>query len=103
MPIVIGRDIAKCCATANATAPRARTRMTEGTFGDAFSASDESGFDVFAPENVSPLVAWLASPAAQDISGQVFIVWGSEIAVAQGWTPVAKIDAGGKAWSVDDL
>jgi 3-oxoacyl-[acyl-carrier protein] reductase len=77
--------------------------MTEGTFGDAFSASDESGFDVFAPENVSPLVTWLCTPAAADISGQVFIVWGSEITVAQGWTPVAKIDAGGKAWTVDDL
>ena len=103
MAIVLGREMAKYGVTANAIAPRARTRMTEGTFGDAFSANDESGFDVFAPENVSPLVVWLASPAAQDISGQVFIVWGSEITVAQGWTPVAKIDAGGKAWTVDDL
>jgi len=103
MAIVLGREMAKYGVTANAIAPRARTRMTEGTFGDAFSANDESGFDVFAPENVSPLIAWLASPAAQDISGQVFIVWGAEITVAQGWTPVAKIDAGGKPWTIDDL
>jgi NAD(P)-dependent dehydrogenase (short-subunit alcohol dehydrogenase family) len=101
MAIVLGREMQKYGVTANAIAPRARTRMTENTFTEFGSAGE--GFDIFAPENVSPLVAWLASPAAANVSGQTFIVWGSEITLAQGWTPVAKIDAGGKAWTVDDL
>ena len=33
----------------------------------------------FAPENVSPLVGWLASPLAANVSGHVLIVWGREI------------------------
>jgi NAD(P)-dependent dehydrogenase (short-subunit alcohol dehydrogenase family) len=102
LTIVTGRELAKIGVTANAIAPRARTRMTEQTFGE-FGKAEEGGFDQMAPENVSPLVVWLAGPSAANISGQVFIVWGSEIAVCQGWTPVAKIDAGGKPWTVDDL
>ncbi len=65
--------------TANAFMPRARTRMNaDGPLAAVFK-KPESGFDVFAPENVTPLVGYLASPRAARISGQLFIVWNKEV------------------------
>jgi 3-oxoacyl-[acyl-carrier protein] reductase len=68
---------------ANAIAPRALTQMTEQLGG--FDAK-EGDFEVFAPENVSPLVAYLGSPASERVSGQVFVVWGRQISVLAGPT-----------------
>lgn len=68
--------------TANVLMPRARTRMNDsGPFAAMFQKPAE-GFDTFAPENVSPLVGWLASPLAANVSGQVFVVWGRDVTVA---------------------
>ncbi|MBM3672395.1 MAG: SDR family NAD(P)-dependent oxidoreductase [Actinobacteria bacterium] len=67
--------------TANAIAPRALTQMTEQLGG--FDTKD-GDFEVFAPENVSPLVAYLGSEASAKVSGQVFVVWGRQITVLKG-------------------
>jgi NAD(P)-dependent dehydrogenase (short-subunit alcohol dehydrogenase family) len=102
LTLATANALARYGVTANAIAPRALTRMTEHLQG--FDAS-EGDFDVFAPENVSPLVAYLASPAAAKISGQVFVVYGRMIDVLAGprverrvetddaWTPAAVGDA----------
>lgn len=72
--------------TANAIAPAARTRMTEGPFA-AMMKPPESGFDAWDPANVSPLLVWLGSAAARSVTGQVFEVQGGKISVATGWHP----------------
>jgi 3-oxoacyl-[acyl-carrier protein] reductase len=74
--------MAKYGITANAIAPRARTRMTDGT--NAFAAGpDETGWDPLGPENVTPLVAWLASPASANVTGQLFVAWGKTVRVME--------------------
>ena len=66
---------------ANAIMPRARTRMNDtGALADMFAKPAE-GFDTFAPEHVSPLVAYLASPEAGNVSGQVIVVYGKSMTV----------------------
>jgi 3-oxoacyl-[acyl-carrier protein] reductase len=79
MTMCAAQTLAKYGVTANAIMPRARTRMNDSGILAAMFAKPADGFDTFAPENVSPLVAFLASPRAAAVNGYVMIVWGKEI------------------------
>ena len=85
----------------NAVAPRARTRMTETVLGDLRPGEGE--FDEWDPGNIAPVVAWLASDAAADISGQVFVVFGDHLHLMGGWDLESSIDNQGRRWTVDTL
>ncbi len=101
LTLVFAREYGRFGVTANAIAPRARTRMTEDI---EFFKAPEGGeaFDRFAPENVSSIVAWLASDAAADVSGQVFIVIGGDVHLFRPPAVDAAIKKG-ERWSIDEL
>ncbi|WP_280405145.1 SDR family oxidoreductase [Nocardia brasiliensis] len=89
---------------ANAIAPVARTRLTLATpgMGAMFAEEVPAGeFDAFAPENISPIVAYLAQEKCQ-ITGKVFAVQGGAISVLAGWTAAATIETSGP-WELADL
>jgi 3-oxoacyl-[acyl-carrier protein] reductase len=88
--------------TANAIMPRARTRMTDTGPVAAMFAKPEEGFDTFAPENVSPLVGYLASHKAERISGHVFLVWGKSVTVLGRPSTDTRFESD-EAWSVENL
>ncbi|MFZ6003185.1 MAG: SDR family oxidoreductase [Actinomycetota bacterium] len=100
MALVLARELEKYGVTANAICPRARTRLTEGTFG-AFSV-DHGTFDIWNPDNIAPWVAYLCTDAASDVTGQCFVVGGGRVDLVRSWTPIAKIDRGDR-WTVDEL
>lgn len=84
---------------ANAICPRARTAMTESVFGDA----PADGIDPLGVEHVAPLVAYLASPAADAISGQVFVAYGPMVVLASAPGIEARFDAPGATWTAEGL
>ncbi len=98
--------LARYGVTANAIAPRALTSMTEN---QEFMYAETDGFKEFAPEHVSPLVAYLASPGSASVNGRVFIVFGRRIDVLAApvvaerftiddqWTP-ANVDSTLSPW-----
>ncbi|CAB1369211.1 SDR family NAD(P)-dependent oxidoreductase [Denitratisoma oestradiolicum] len=90
--------------TANVIMPRARTDMTAAAPSAPMFAAPEKGFDVFNPENVAPLVGYLASPESGHISGEVFVVWGGQVTVVQRPTLGTSFNSsnGGK-WELDDM
>ncbi|MEX0875149.1 MAG: SDR family oxidoreductase [Actinomycetota bacterium] len=99
----MANGMVKYGVTANAIAPRARTVMTTTSMPQMFGQEVKEGeFDVWAPENVAPLVSFLASPEAARISGQVFIVWGNQVSLLQGPRVEQRFETDGR-WSAQGL
>ncbi|MFD0267385.1 3-oxoacyl-ACP reductase [Streptomyces sp. NPDC127106] len=94
--------LAKYGVTANAICPRARTRMTQDVFA-GFREPQDGGLDPLAPEHVSPLVGYLASPAAAGVNGQLFVVHGGMVAVMERPKVAAKFDTAKEAFSYEEL
>jgi 3-oxoacyl-[acyl-carrier protein] reductase len=82
---------------ANAICPRARTAMTADVFGEAPSLG-AGQIDPLSPEHVVSLVRFLASPAAADVNGQVFIVYGPTVTLVAAPTAEHRFHADGDAW-----
>jgi len=101
LTLVEAAELARYGVTSNAIAPAARTRMTETVFADMMKRP-ESGFDSMDPANVAPLVAWLASADAKDVTGRVFEVSGGLISVAEGWTAGPRVDRGAR-WEPSEI
>ncbi|MGW3328174.1 3-oxoacyl-ACP reductase [Streptomyces virginiae] len=94
--------LAKYGVTANAICPRARTRMTEDVFA-GFAVPEEGKLDALAPEHVSPLVGYLASPASAQANGQLFVVHGGIVAVMERPRVAAKFDTAKESFSYEEL
>ncbi|MEV5615324.1 MULTISPECIES: 3-oxoacyl-ACP reductase [Streptomyces] len=94
--------LAKYGVTANAICPRARTRMTEDVFA-GFQEPADGTFDALAPEHVSPLVGYLASPAAAGVNGQLLVVHGGMVAIVERPRVAAKFDAAKETFTYAEL
>jgi NAD(P)-dependent dehydrogenase (short-subunit alcohol dehydrogenase family) len=101
--IIAAKELGRYGVTVNALAPTARTRMTEALARARGVADPEPGtFDDRDPENVAPLVAWLASPESASVTGRVFNVSGGRISVAEGWHAGPGADKGAR-WDPAEL
>src|ERR1700730_223893 len=78
--IIGARELAGIGVTVNVITPTAVTRLTEGL--RVLSGEQKSGRD---PKWISPVVLYLASEKAGDITGRVFQVGNGVLSVMEGW------------------
>jgi len=96
------RALGRYGVCANAICPRARTAMTADVFGEAPDVPD-GGVDPLSTDHVVTLVQFLASPAAEAVNGQLFIVYGPSVTLVAAPTVEHRFTAEGAAWAPGDL
>ena len=84
--LIAARELKRIGVTVNAVSPSAQTRMTEG-----LRAVTEEQRAMRDPKWVSPVVTYLASELAQDITGRVIQAGVGRIAVCEGWRRGAEV------------
>lgn len=87
---------------ANVIAPRARTAMTAGVFGEVPDVED-GRIDPLSTDHVVTLVRFLASPASEGVNGQLFIVYGPKVTLVAAPVAEAHFRAESDAWDLGDL
>ncbi|MFD8566868.1 3-oxoacyl-ACP reductase [Streptomyces sp. NPDC059639] len=101
LTLATAQGLARYGVRANAICPRARTGMTADAFGSG--TGPDGGLDIMAPERVGTFVAHLASPAADGINGQVFVVYGDMVALMAPPTVEHKFTAADGVFTVQEL
>jgi NAD(P)-dependent dehydrogenase (short-subunit alcohol dehydrogenase family) len=101
LTVIAARELGRYGVTVNAVAPGALTRMTENLVRWR-PQDEEAGFNPIAPDNIAPLVVWLASEEARGVTGRVFNVRGGAISMAEGWRAGAGTDKGSR-WEPGEL
>src|SRR5262249_36420486 len=96
--LIAAQELQRYGVTVNAVAPNARTRMTEAAFGEI--PPPDGGFDPAAAANNSPIVVALCADEAQEVTGQVFFVYGGVVEMLHG-RGGGGLFAGGGRWGPD--
>lgn len=96
------RALGRYGVCANAICPRARTAMTADVFGETPELG-EGEIDPLSPDHVVTLVRFLASPAAEAVNGQVFIVYGPSVTLVAAPTAEHRFTAEGPTWAPQEL
>jgi NAD(P)-dependent dehydrogenase (short-subunit alcohol dehydrogenase family) len=103
LTVISSMELGRYGITVNAIAPAALTRMTEHLgMGAAAAERKPEDFDESSPDNIAPLVAWLASAESGTVTGRVFNVRGGHISVAEGWVEGPSADKGDR-WDPAEL
>jgi NAD(P)-dependent dehydrogenase (short-subunit alcohol dehydrogenase family) len=98
--LIAAQELARYGVTVNCLAPNARTRMTEEAFGEL--PAEREGFDPIDPANNSPIVVALCADEAQEITGQVFFVYGGAVNMLRGWE-AGELFSNESGWEPDAL
>jgi multifunctional beta-oxidation protein len=105
---VVAKDLARFGVTANSISPGAQTRMTESV-PDTTRAMRAGSFPpppegtlTSDPDDVAPMVTWLASDEAAGVTGMIFHTVGNRVSVMSHPLPSRSIHKDGR-WTVEEL
>ena len=89
-------ELARYGITANSICPVARTGMTTAVpeMAERMKKPEGGSFDHFAPENVSSVIAWLASAEGGKVTGRIIEAEGGRICICDGWRTTDGVDRG---------
>lgn len=104
------KDLSKYGVTVNAIWPSAATRMTSTVPEAAEALRAERGLrrasgarpQILDPKHVAPMVAYLASDLAQDITGQTFAIGGERLALISNPAPLREVYCPG-GWTMESM
>ena len=110
----VARDMGRYGVTCNAIRPLARTRLglqpqqleaakRAAELGDSRMLQAWEEIARLMPEDVSPLLVYLATNEAANINGCVFLVAGEELGIYPEPTPIKTIFKKEGRWTVDEL
>lgn len=102
LTLTAAKSLGRYGVRANAICPRARTAMTAEVFGAAPDLG-AGQVDPLSPDHVVNLVRFLASPAAEQVNGQLFIVYGPTVTLVAAPTAEHRFHADGPIWDPADL
>jgi len=107
LTLTLNVELANLGVTANVIGPAGITRLSATIPGmpDPVEAEQraEDEFDPMDPTLCCPVVAWLASPEAGHISGQVIRVRAGDIFLMGGWTEDRTVASTGGRWDATKL
>lgn len=103
LTIATAGELAALGVRVNAVAPMARTRLTDAVPElDDIMRKPDHGFDRAAPENVSPLVTYLASPQCR-FTGRVFGVEGDDLFLFDGFSANGHYNNRQTQWTAERI
>ena len=106
MTLTLNLELASIGVTANVIGPAGVTRLSATIPGMPEPLEPDErpdAFDEMDPSLCCPIVAWLASPEADHVSGQVIRVRSGDIILMGGWTEDRKVACNGARWDATKL
>jgi NAD(P)-dependent dehydrogenase (short-subunit alcohol dehydrogenase family) len=98
----LANSLGRYGATANAISPGAATRMTDSVPDERRRMPTSNASDERSPDNVAPVVAYLASERSRFITGQVIHSAGYEVSLYNKPTPLIRL-IGNEPWGEEQL
>jgi multifunctional beta-oxidation protein len=105
---VVAKDLAKHGVTANAISPGAATRMTDSIPDSTRNMRKgeflppPEGTLTTEPEQVAPMIAWLAADQASEVTGRIFHTVGNRVSLMNSPEQGRSIHKAGR-WTIEEI